>query len=150
MEKTLLIIKPDGVQRGLVGKILARVEKKGFKISAMKLEKISKEKAAVHYAEHVGKDFYSELLEFISSSPCVLAVIEGKNVIEGLRKMAGKTNPLEADIGTIRGDFAVVVSQNIVHTSDGPESSKREIENFFSKEEIQTHILCTEEWTYGG
>ncbi|WP_319205174.1 nucleoside-diphosphate kinase [uncultured Ilyobacter sp.] len=149
MEKTLLIIKPDGVQRGLVGKILAKIEKKGFKISAMKLEKISEEKAGVHYAEHKGKGFYSELLEFITSSPSVLAVIEGKNVIEGLRKMAGKTNPLEADLGTIRGDFAVVVSQNIVHTSDGPESSKREIENFFSEEEIQTHILCTEGWTYG-
>ncbi|WP_319370921.1 nucleoside-diphosphate kinase [uncultured Ilyobacter sp.] len=149
MEKTLLIIKPDGVQRGLVGRILARVEKKGFKISAMKLEKISKEKAEVHYAEHKGKGFYLELLEFITSSPCVLAVIEGKNVIEGLRKMAGKTNPLEADIGTIRGDFAVVVSQNIVHTSDGIESSKREIENFFKNEEIQEHILCTEQWTYG-
>lgn len=149
MEKTLLIIKPDGVQRGLVGKILARVEKKGFKILGMKLEKISKEKAAVHYAEHKGKGFYSELLDFITSSPCILAVIEGENVIEGLRKMAGKTNPLEADLGTIRGDFAVVVSHNIVHTSDGPESSKREIENFFEKEEIQNHMLCTEKWTYG-
>ncbi len=149
MERTLLIVKPDGVQRGLIGKVIARIEDKGFKISGMKLEKISEEKAGIHYKEHRDKGFYPELIEFITSSPSLLAVIEGKNVIEGLRKMSGKTNPLEAELGTIRGDFAVVLSQNVVHTSDGPESAKREIENFFEKTEIQEYTLCTEKWIYG-
>jgi nucleoside-diphosphate kinase len=148
MEKTLLIVKPDGVQRGLIGNIISRIEMKGFKISAMKLEKISEEKAGNHYAEHKDKGFYSELIDFITSSPSLLAVIEGENVIAGLRKMAGKTNPLESDLGTIRGDFAVEVSQNIVHTSDGVESAKKEIENFFGKEEIEEYELCTEKWVY--
>lgn len=148
MERTLLIIKPDGVQRGLMGNIISRIESKGLKISAMKLEKISEEKAGKHYAEHRDKGFYPKLIDFITSSPCLLAVIEGENAISALRKMAGKTNPIDSEMGSIRGDFAMSVTKNIVHTSDGPESAVREIENFFDEKEVHGYTLCTEKWVY--
>ncbi len=148
MEKTLLIIKPDGVERGLVGEILGRVERKGLKISALKMEKISIEKAKYHYAEHKGKDFYKSLMEFITASPVVLAVVEGEKAIATIRKMAGATRALEAEAGTIRGDFAMDTTKNIVHTSDSPESAEKEIENFFNKEEIMTYKLYLEPWIY--
>lgn len=148
MEKTLLIIKPDGVERGLVGEILGRIERKGLKIAALKLSKIDVEKAGIHYGEHRGKPFYRDLIEFITSSPVVLAVIEGEEAIATLRKMAGATRALEAEAGTIRGDFAMATTKNIVHTSDSPESAKKEIANFFKEEEIMSYELYLEPWVY--
>ena len=148
MEKTLLIIKPDGVERGLVGEIIGRIERKGLKISAMKLEKISLERAGEHHAEHREKVFYEELIEFITSSPVVLAVIEGEQAIATVRKMAGKTRALEAEAGTIRGDFAMDTTKNIVHSSDSEESAIREIKIFFKEEEIMSYELYLEPWIY--
>jgi len=148
MEKTLLIVKPDGVERGLVGEIIGRIERKGLKITALKLDRISREKAQSHYAEHRGKDFYGDLIEFITSSPVVLAVVEGEQAIATLRKMAGATRALEAEAGTIRGDFAMDTTKNIVHTSDSGESAEREIKNFFNSEEIMSYKLYLEPWIY--
>ncbi len=148
MEKTLLIIKPDGVERGLVGEIIGRIERKGLKLSALKLDIIGLEKARRHYAEHEGKVFYDSLINFITSSPVVLAVVEGEKAIATVRKMAGATRALEAEAGTIRGDFAMDTTKNIVHSSDSVESAEREIKNFFSPEEIMSYKLYLEPWIY--
>ncbi|MGL4366188.1 nucleoside-diphosphate kinase [Cetobacterium sp.] len=131
MEKTLLIIKPDAVERKLVGEIIQRVERKGLEIKALKMEKISLEKAENHYIVHKGKEFYSNLINFITSGPLVLIVLEGKDCIKIVRNMAGSTSAVEAMPGTIRGDFSTDMLENIVHTSDSLESSEREIKNFF-------------------
>ncbi|MGL5175146.1 MAG: nucleoside-diphosphate kinase [Cetobacterium sp.] len=131
MEKTLLIIKPDAVERKLIGEIIQRVERKGLEIKALKMETISLEKAKKHYEDHRGKEFYDNLVEFITSGPLVLMVIEGKECIKIVRAMAGSTSPIDAVPGTIRGDFSLDVLKNIVHTSDSLESSEREIKNFF-------------------
>ncbi|WP_294094660.1 nucleoside-diphosphate kinase [uncultured Cetobacterium sp.] len=131
MEKTLLIIKPDAVERKLVGEIIQRVERKGLEIKALKMEKISLEKAENHYIVHKGKEFYSNLINFITSGPLVLIVLEGKDCIKIVRNMAGSTSAVEAMPGTIRGDFSTDMLENIVHTSDSSESSEREIKNFF-------------------
>lgn len=148
MEKTLLIVKPDGVERGLIGEILGRVERKGLKISGLKLENVSVEKAALHYGEHKDKVFYKKLIEFITSSPVVLVVVEGEQAIATIRKMAGATRALEAESGTIRGDFAMDTTKNIVHTSDSLESAAREIKNFFKDDEIMDYKLYLEPWIY--
>ncbi|GLI57025.1 nucleoside diphosphate kinase [Propionigenium maris DSM 9537] len=148
MEKTLLIIKPDGVERGLVGEIIGRIERKGLKLSALKLDIIGREKASLHYAEHEGKEFYDSLINFITSSPVVLAVVEGEKAIATMRKMAGATRALEAEAGTIRGDFAMDTTKNIVHSSDSAESAEREIKNFFKPEEIMAYKLYLEPWVY--
>ncbi|MBC2852083.1 nucleoside-diphosphate kinase [Cetobacterium sp. 8H] len=132
MEKTLLIIKPDAVERKLIGSIIQRIEKKGLVIKALKMEKITLEKAEKHYKIHKGKDFYNDLIEFIISGPVVLVVIEGENCIQIVRHMAGSTSPIEAAPGTIRGDYSIDTLKNIVHTSDSIESSTREINNFFN------------------
>ncbi|MEG0425792.1 MAG: nucleoside-diphosphate kinase [Cetobacterium sp.] len=131
MERTLLIIKPDAVERKLVGNIIQRIEKKGLVIKALKMEKITLEKAEKHYEIHKGKDFYNGLIEFITSGPVVLIVIEGENCIQIVRHMAGSTSPIEAAPGTIRGDYSINTLKNIVHTSDSIESSTKEINNFF-------------------
>ncbi|MGL5089078.1 MAG: nucleoside-diphosphate kinase [Cetobacterium sp.] len=131
MEKTLLIIKPDAVERKLIGDIIQRVEKKGLEIKALRMEKVSLEKAEKHYEIHKGKDFYNNLIQFIISGPVVLIVVEGKNCIKMIRGMAGSTSPLEAIPGTIRGDFSTDILENIVHTSDSIEASEREIKIFF-------------------
>ncbi|MGL4997728.1 MAG: nucleoside-diphosphate kinase [Cetobacterium sp.] len=131
MEKTLLIIKPDAVERKLIGDIIQRVERKGLEIKALRMEKVSLEKAEKHYEIHKGKDFYNNLIQFIISGPVVLIVIEGKDCIKVIRAMAGSTSPLEAVAGTIRGDFSTDILENIVHTSDSIETSEKEIKNFF-------------------
>ncbi|MEG0136576.1 MAG: nucleoside-diphosphate kinase [Cetobacterium sp.] len=131
MERTLLIIKPDAVERKLVGNIIQRIEKKGLVIKALKMEKITLEKAEKHYEIHKGKDFYNGLIEFITSGPVVLIIIEGENCIQIVRHMAGSTSPIEAAPGTIRGDYSINTLKNIVHTSDSIESSTKEINNFF-------------------
>jgi nucleoside-diphosphate kinase len=136
MEQTFVMIKPDGVQRNLVGEILNRFEKKGFKICALKLMRLSEEKASEHYSEHKGKPFYDDLISFITSSPVTAMVLEGKDAVMQVRKMIGATNPLEADVGTIRGDYGLLLNRNIVHASDSKSSALREINIFFRDEEI--------------
>ena len=136
MEKTLVLVKPDGVRRGLSGEIIARFEKRGLQIVALKLMQISKTMAEKHYAEHVGKPFFDGLVDFITSGPVVAMVVKGDHAIRAVRAMMGATNPLEAVPGTIRGDFALVMSENVIHGSDGAESAAREIDAFFASTEI--------------
>ena len=135
IERTLILVKPDGVARSLVGEVVARVENKGYKIVGLKMLTPTREILAKHYAEHEGKPFYEPLLEFMLSGPIVAMIAEGNRVIEGFRKLAGTTDPTNAEPGTIRGDLArdqgTKVVQNIVHGSDSPESAAREIAIFF-------------------
>jgi nucleoside-diphosphate kinase len=134
-QQTLILVKPDGVKRGLVGEVIARVERKGYKVSNLKMLTADKSILAKHYAEHEGKPFYEPLMEFMMSGPIVAIIAEGERVIEGFRKLAGTTDPTTAEPGTIRGDLArdmgTKVVQNIVHGSDSPESAEREIKIFF-------------------
>jgi nucleoside-diphosphate kinase len=133
-EQTLLLIKPDGVERRLVGEILGRVERKGLTIAALELRTVSDKLARSHYAEHDGKPFFGSLLEFITSSPLVAAIIEGPRAIAAIRQLAGGTDPVEKALpGTIRGDFGLETQFNLVHGSDSPESAEREIALWFSK-----------------
>jgi nucleoside-diphosphate kinase len=148
IEKTFAMVKPDGVQRGLVGKIVQRFEERGLKISAMKMMHIPRELAERHYEEHKGKGFYEPLLSYITSGPVVCMVIEGENAVAGVRAMMGKTNPQDAAPGTIRGDFSQVTGRNIVHGSDSPESAKREINLFFNDYEIQKFDKLDEPWLF--
>ena len=135
-EQTLILVKPDGVKRGLVGEVIARVERKGYKITNLRMLTADRNLLAKHYAEHEGKAFYEPLMEFMTSGPIVAMVAEGERVIEGFRKLAGATDPTTAEPGTIRGDLArdqgTKVVQNIVHGSDSPESASREIKIFFT------------------
>ena len=135
-ERTFIAIKPDAVQRGLIGKIIARVEEKGYKIVAMKMLQVTDKQAAEHYAEHFGKPFYPNLVAFITSAPIVAMVVEGEDAISGMRQLMGKTNPANAEVGTIRGDFSPFMSFNVIHGSDGPESAEREIAIYFNEDEI--------------
>ena len=130
-ERTLVLIKPDGVRRGLTGEVLARIERKGLGIVAMDLRTVGKDLAETHYAEHVDKPFYGSLVEFITSGPLVALVAEGPRAIEAFRGLAGATDPVKAAPGTIRGDYALEVQDNIVHGSDSPDSAEREIKIFF-------------------
>jgi len=130
-ERTLILVKPDGVQRRLVGEVVARIERKGLDITALELRTIPKETAEQHYAEHSEKPFFSELVTFITSGPLVAMVVEGPDAIRAMRGLMGATNPVEAAPGSLRGDFATVIGENIVHGSDSPESAAREIALFF-------------------
>jgi nucleoside-diphosphate kinase len=130
-ERTLVLIKPDGVRRGLTGEVLARIERKGLRIVAMDLRTVGKDLAETHYAEHVGKPFYGSLVDFITSGPLVALVAEGPRAIEAFRALAGATDPVKAGPGTIRGDYALEVQDNIVHGSDSADSAEREIKIFF-------------------
>ena len=130
-ERSLVLVKPDGVKRGLIGEVLKRIETKGWKIVALELRKIDEKTAAAHYAEHDGKPFFKDLISFITSSPLLAVVIEGPNAIAGWRQMMGATNPANALPGTIRGDFATETQNNVTHGSDSPESAAREIALFF-------------------
>ncbi|CAB0964633.1 nucleoside-diphosphate kinase [Corynebacterium diphtheriae] len=131
-ERTLILIKPDGVERGLIGEIIARIERKGLKISALDLRVADRETAEKHYAEHADKPFFGELVNFITSAPLIAGVVEGPCAIEAWRQLAGGTDPVaKATPGTIRGDFALEVSTNVVHGSDSPESAEREISIWF-------------------
>jgi nucleoside-diphosphate kinase len=146
MERTLVIIKPDGVQRGLIGPILTRFERRGLRFSAMKLMQITPELAARHYAVHKGKPFYDGLIEFITSGPVLVAVIEGRDAINITRKTMGATNPATAEPGTIRADFGLEVGRNLVHGSDGPDTAAFEIPLFFSQEEILGYSRAVDDW----
>ena len=131
VEQTLILVKPDGVQRGLVGEVIRRIERKGFTLRALQLRTLAKEHAEEHYAEHTDKPFFGELVDFITSGPLVAMCVEGESAIAGMRQIMGATNPLEAAPGSIRGEFATEIGQNIVHGSDSPESAKRELGIFF-------------------
>lgn len=146
MEQTFVMVKPDGVQRGLTGEILTRFEKKGFTIAAAKMMMITEELAGTHYGEHKGKPFYEGLVDFITSGPVFAVVLEGENCISEARKMMGKTNPAEAAPGTIRGDFGLSVSKNLVHGSDSAESAEREISLFFNDAEILNYSKTVSKW----
>lgn len=146
MERTFLMVKPDGVQRNLIGEVVSRFEKKGFKLAGAKLMSIPQELAEKHYAEHKERPFFGELVSFITSSPVFAMVWEGENVIATARNMMGKTNPVDAAPGTIRGDYGVQVSQNIIHGSDSPESAAREINLFFNESEIVNYEKAVDKW----
>lgn len=130
-ERTLVLIKPDGVARGLVGEVIARIERKGFRIVAMELRTLTREVAETHYGEHKDKPFFADLVEFITGGPLVAAVIEGPDAIVQWRNMMGATNPAKAEMGTIRGDLATEMQNNVTHGSDSPESAAREVALFF-------------------
>ena len=136
MEKTLVLVKPDGVKRALSGEIIKRFEQRGLRIAALKMCRLSREMAEKHYAEHAGNAFFSGLVEFIASGPVVAMVVQGENAIRAVRTMMGTTNPVDSAPGTIRGDLALVMENNVIHGSDGPESAPREISLFFAPEEI--------------
>ncbi|MGG3450035.1 MULTISPECIES: nucleoside-diphosphate kinase [Bacillaceae] len=148
MEKTYLMVKPDGVQRGLIGEITARFEKKGFRLVGAKLMHVSRETAEKHYGEHKERPFFGELVDFITSGPVFAMVWEGENVIATARQMMGATNPKDAAPATIRGDYAVSVGKNIIHGSDSPESAAREIGIFFKEEELTHYQKSGSEWVY--
>ena len=131
IERTLVLVKPDAVRRGLIGEILGRIERKGLRIAAMDMRVISAETAETHYGEHVGKPFFPSLIVFITSGPLVAMVVQGPRAIEAFRGLAGATDPVRAGAGTIRGDHALDVQQNLVHGSDSPDSAEREIKIFF-------------------
>ena len=131
VERTLILIKPDGVAKGVVGEVISRIERKGLRIVAMELRTLDQQTAAQHYAEHVGKPFYDELMAFITGGPLVAIVAEGERAIEAWRQLAGATDPVKAAPGSIRADFATAVTTNIVHGSDSPENGVREAKIFF-------------------
>ncbi|CAN5601277.1 nucleoside-diphosphate kinase [soil metagenome] len=132
MSQTLILVKPDAFVRGLTGEIIARFERKGLRIAALRQMTVDTELAQRHYEEHEGKPFFSDLVEFITSGPLVAMVLEGEEVVPAARQVIGATNPLEASPGSIRGDFAIEVGQNLVHGSDSPESDEREVSLFFT------------------
>ncbi|MGD8189206.1 nucleoside-diphosphate kinase [Brevibacillus ginsengisoli] len=146
MEKTFIMIKPDGVQRNLIGEIVARFERKGFTLVGGKLMNVSRELAEQHYAEHKERPFFGELVDFITSGPVFAMVWQGNNVITTARNMMGKTNPVDAAPGTIRGDFAVSVGMNIIHGSDSPESAEREMNLWFSKNDVVSFDKTIQRW----
>lgn len=148
MERTYLMVKPDGVQRNLVGEIISRFEKRGFKIVGLKMLQISRATAEKHYGEHADKPFFKGLVDFITSGPVVAMVLEGKGVINAAREMMGATNPLKAAPGTIRGTYGIDTGRNVIHGSDSPESAEREIALFFKEDELFTYSRDVDRWIY--
>ncbi|MFA9477263.1 nucleoside-diphosphate kinase [Phycisphaerales bacterium AB-hyl4] len=146
VETTLIILKPDAVQRQLMGRIIARFEDKGLQVVGAKLMRITEDLAGKHYAEHEGKPFYAGLVKFMTSNPVLVLAIRGDEAIEVCRRLLGKTNGIEADPGTIRGDFGLSKGYNLVHGSDSAKSAKRELELFFTKDEIHTYEQTVGAW----
>jgi nucleoside-diphosphate kinase len=150
MERTLVILKPDAVQRGLIGAILTRLEQRGLRFAALKLMQITPELAARHYAAHQGKPFYPGLVQFITSGPVVVAVVEGTGAIQVVRDTMGKTSPAQSGPGTIRGDFGVEIGRNLIHGSDSPEAAATEIALYFSDAEILDYERAIDGWIFEG
>ncbi len=148
LERTYVMVKPDGVQRNLVGEITSRLEKKGLKIVGLKMLQITRELAERHYEEHRGKSFFEPLVAYITSSPVVAMALEGKDAVGMVREMMGATNPLAAALGTIRGDFGIDIGRNIVHSSDSLESAARELGLFFAPGEIVEYRRALDSWIY--
>ncbi|MEB5790464.1 nucleoside-diphosphate kinase [Mammaliicoccus sciuri] len=148
MERTFLMIKPDAVQRNLIGEVVSRLERKGLKLVAAKLLQANEELAKEHYAEHVEKPFFNDLVSFITSGPVFAMVVEGKNVVEVTRTLVGETNPTKAAPGTIRGDYGIDLGRNIIHGSDSNGSAEREIGLWFDQSELNDYKLNNENWVY--
>ncbi|MEW6661800.1 MAG: nucleoside-diphosphate kinase [Bacillota bacterium] len=148
MERTFVMIKPDGVQRNLVGELIKRFEQKGWRLAALRMLRITREMAENHYQEHVGKPFFRGLLEYITSGPVVAMVWEGKDVVAGVRKMIGATNPSEAAPGTVRGDFGIEIGRNVIHGADSVASAAREIAIYFRPDDLETYEKEIEKWIY--
>jgi nucleoside-diphosphate kinase len=148
MERTLIIVKPDAMQRGLAGEVLARLERRGLKIVGLKLIRIDQALAKRHYGEHQGKPFFDGLVSFISSSPVIVGVLEGSNAVAAVRSTMGATNPTAAGPGTIRGDLALELGRNMVHGSDSPESAEREIALFFKPDELLAYDRDVDPWIF--
>jgi nucleoside-diphosphate kinase len=148
MEREFVMIKPDGVQRGLVGEIISRIEKSGLKIIAIKMLKVTQEKAKTHYAVHQGKHFYKGLIKYIVSGPVVAFVVEGKDAVVHTRRLVGATNPSDAPPGSIRGDFALEIGRNVVHAADSKVNAMDEIEIYFEDYELVRYNKIDEEWIY--
>lgn len=148
MEQSLVLLKPDAIQRGLAGKIISTLEEKGLKIVAMKMLLMDKNLAQRHYAVHQGKAFFDDLVNFITSSPIIAAVFQGQNAVEIIRQVMGETDPAKARSGTIRGDFGIDIGHNLVHGSDSLENASREIELFFEKKEILNYDRVLDTWLY--
>ncbi|MBP06173.1 MAG: nucleoside-diphosphate kinase [Chloroflexi bacterium] len=146
METTLILIKPDGVQRSLSGEIIQRLERSGLKISGLKLLHVDEALAKKHYAEHDGKPFFNDLVEYICSAPIIALAISGPNAVQKTRTLIGKTNPLESEPGTIRGDFGLEISRNLIHGSASTEDAEREVNIFFEKNEIISYKKSTDNW----
>ena len=146
MERTLVLVKPDGVQRGLVGEILARFERKGFKLVGLRLLSVPREMAERHYAVHAGKPFYPSLVEFITSGPVAALALEGPDVIATVRRMVGKTMPNQAEPGTIRGDLGVSGLRNLIHASDAPETAAEELALWFGSDGVLDYERATDAW----
>ena len=148
MERTLVLIKPDAMQRGLAGEIISRLERRGLKIVAIRMLKVAKPLAKKHYAEHEGKPFFPGLVDYITSSPIIAAVFEGANAIKATRQTMGATNPLEATTGSIRADFGLEKGRNLTHASDSPASAKREIALFFGDMAPTGWVRDTDRWVF--
>ena len=148
MERTLILVKPDAVQRGLIGEVLGRLEARGLRIVGLQLMHVDEALARRHYAEHDGKSFFTGLVDYITSSPLVAAVLEGPDAVAAARQTMGATRPTEAAPGTIRGDLALEVGRNLVHGSDGPESAAREIALFFGEEPLPSWQRDTDPWIF--
>ncbi len=148
LERTLIIIKPDGVQRGLIGPIIGRFEQRGMKIAGLKLMQVSESLARAHYAVHEGKPFFAGLIEYITSGPVVVMVLEAKRAIEIARKTVGATNPANAEPGTIRADFGLEIGRNLVHGSDGPETAAAEIALWFGPGELADYGRSNDRWIF--
>jgi nucleoside-diphosphate kinase len=146
IERTLILIKPDAVSRGLIGEITARIERRGYVISAMRLMQLDGDRAREHYAEHKGKAFFDDLVAFITSGPLVAMAVEGEGAIDGCRQLIGATNPLDAAPGSIRADLAQTIGRNLVHGSDGPSSAPRELAIFFDDKDFVSRRHDLERW----
>ena len=145
-EQTLVLVKPDGVQRGLVGEVIARLERRGLQLVGMKLMQVSDALARQHYGEHVDRPFFGGLVQFITSSPIVAMVWEANNAVEIVRNTLEQTNPVNSPAGTIRGDLGIDIGRNLVHGSDSPESAEREVRLFFNPEEVLSYQRAVEPW----
>ncbi|MFA5537231.1 MAG: nucleoside-diphosphate kinase [Bacillota bacterium] len=148
MEKTFIMIKPDGVQRNLTGKIISRLEDKGYKLVALKMLQLTEEQAKTHYIEHIEKPFFPSVLAYITSGPVVAMVWEGRNAVKGIRKLMGATDPRDAEPGTIRGDFGIDISKNVIHGADSPESAQRELDIYFATTELLSYQKSLDDWIY--
>jgi nucleoside-diphosphate kinase len=148
MERSLIILKPDAVQRGLIGPILTRLEQRGLKLAGLKLMRIDEQLARRHYAVHESRPFFAGLVEYIISGPVVVAVVTGKQAISIVRSTVGATNPAQAAPGTIRGDFAVEIGRNLIHASDSPENGEQEVALFFTPQELVALERSTDSWIY--
>ena len=146
MEREFIMVKPDGVQRGLVGEVITRLEKAGLKIIAIKMLKVSQEQAERHYAIHEGKPFYDGLIKFITSSPVLAMVIEGRDAIKHTRRIVGATNPIDATPGSIRGDFALEIGRNVVHAADSTENAQKEYKIYFDENDLIRYERIDEIW----